>query len=82
MPTVLRANGFQIRVYPPPREHGPPHVHIVKGDGSVIIELATTDREPRIRSVVSMRDTDIIAALRLVETHRDFLWVQWRTYHG
>ena len=36
-PTVLRGRGFDVRVYPPPREHGPAHVHVVKDDAEVVI---------------------------------------------
>lgn len=44
VPTVLRVDGFRVVIYLPPREHDPPHVHVWKGDGEVVIK--TPDRAP------------------------------------
>jgi hypothetical protein len=30
MPTVLHVGGFQVRIFLPPREHGPARVHVRK----------------------------------------------------
>ena len=39
MTTVLRAHGFRVAIYPPPREHGPPLVHVFHAEGVSIVLL-------------------------------------------
>ncbi len=82
MPTVLRHAGFRVCILLPPREHGPPHVHVYRGGGVVTIALATTSRALGVLDVVGLRDPDVIAAVRLVQQHADFLLDQWQRYHG
>lgn len=82
MPTVLRQDGFRIIIYTPSREHGPPHVHVWKAGGEVIIELARPGRSQVIRAVAGVRPSDIAKAFRIVEDNSDFLHRNWRTYHG
>lgn len=82
MPTVLRAGGFRIVIYLPPREHEPPHVHVWNADGEVVIELAVGEKPQAIRSAAGMRAADITAAFWLVEEHTDYLLKCWRRYHG
>lgn len=69
MPTVLRIAGFRVVIFLPPREHAPPHVHVRKTGGEVVIELASGGRRQTIRSIAAMRTTDVIRAFRIVENH-------------
>jgi hypothetical protein len=39
MPTVLRKDGFAVRIYF--NDHLPPHVHVFKGGGQVRISLGS-----------------------------------------
>ncbi len=82
MPTVLRVDGFRIVIYLPPREHEPPHVHVWKAGGEVVIELATPRRRQTIRSVTHMRTLDVVKAFRIVEEHVEYLLDRWGDYHG
>lgn len=82
LPTVLREGRFRVVIFLPPREHGPPHVHVRTADGEVIMELATVGRNQIIRSVAGMRTADVTAAFWLVEDHSSFLLAQWRSLHG
>ena len=82
MPTVLRAAGFRVVIYLPPREHEPPHVHVWKAGGEVVVELTTAGRPQTIRSVSDMRTVDVIKAFRLVETQTEYLLTCWRQYHA
>ena len=56
MPTVLDANGFQVRVLLPPREHGPPHVHVHKGGAEVVITLPDGEFPLAIRTIQQDED--------------------------
>ena len=39
MPTVLREDGFEVRIYT--FDHPPPHVHVAKAGAIVRIDLST-----------------------------------------
>lgn len=82
MPTVLQVRGFRVRILLPPREHPPPHLHVTKGDGEVVILLPGPQGVVAIRTVHRMRTADVVAAVRLVEAHVAQLEAAWRKYHG
>jgi hypothetical protein len=82
MPTVHAEDGFQIRIYLPPREHAPPHVHVVKAGAEVIINLGEEGSHPEIREVHGMSDRDAVRAYRIVESVQAQLRRRWREYHG
>jgi hypothetical protein len=52
-----------------------------KGDGEVVIELATEERGQTIRGVSRMRSADIAKAFWIVEDHAEYLAYCWRRYH-
>jgi hypothetical protein len=78
MPTVVLADGFHVRVYNPPREHSPAHVHVLKGGGEVLVNLNPI----AVRKNYGMRAADIVAAVQLVEVHQSLLLAEWRKRHG
>jgi len=82
MPTVLTEGGFAIRIYLPPREHEPPHVHVVKGGGEAVIALGNDETPPVLDRVYGMRARDVLRAYRIVEANRTRLLEAWRRYHG
>jgi len=82
MPTVLVVAGFHIRILLPPREHPPPHVHVTRGGAEVVLLLPQGRTGVVVRTVHRMRDADVIAAVRLVESNVELLLHTWRTYHG
>lgn len=82
MPTVLRAGGFHVLIYLPPREHAPPHVHVWNADGEVVIALAIPGARQTVRSVSGMRPSDVTAAFWLVEERAEYLLQRWKEYHG
>lgn len=78
MPTVLRFGAFRFIIYPPPREHGPPHVHVIRAGAEAVITLEPVS----IRGVAGMRDADVVTAVHLVERFRFVLGDRWRGIHG
>jgi hypothetical protein len=44
MPTIIRQDGFRIVIYP--NDHLPTHVHIIKADGEVRIDLGSVTIDP------------------------------------
>lgn len=82
MPTVHSERGFDVRIYLPPREHRPAHVHVVKSGAEVTIDLGTRSTPPSVSRVFGMRDVDVVRAYRIVEKHQAELLAIWREYHG
>lgn len=82
MPVVLRAGGFRVVILLPPREHGPPHVHVWNSDGEAVIDLAAGQKPQRIRDRRGMRESDVAAAFQIVEEQSEYLLERWRELHG
>jgi Domain of unknown function (DUF4160) len=80
MPTVLRQDGYEIRIYI--NDHVPSHVHIVKADVAAIINLGDENTAPEIDENFRMKKGDLKKALRIVEDNQEFLLEQWRQIHG
>lgn len=80
MPTVIREAGFAIRIFS--RDHAPPHAHVFKAGGQVIVLLGDEDTAPSLMRKSPMADDDIIKAVRLVGEHQERLLEAWRIYHA
>jgi hypothetical protein len=82
MTRVFEKDGFRFYIRNPPREHGPPHVHVKKADAEVAITVNPGDGDDLVREVYRMRDADVVKAVRLVEANIDLLPKVWRQIHG
>lgn len=83
MPTVAEEGGFRTRVFGPPREHPPIHVHVEHGtDGLAIIRLRTQAKPQEVWAVYGMKERDVIAAYHLVEKYDSAIRTVWRSMHG
>jgi hypothetical protein len=83
MPTILRADGFTVKIHGPPREHGPPHVHVERGGAELaVIRLPWRGRGQRLWRVHGMSDAHVVRAFRLVERHEGLLLRAWERIHG
>ena len=77
MPTVIREEGFEVRIYT--FDHPPPHVHVAKAGAIVRIDLATHE----VTEIVGdISDRDVKRAERLVARHAKRLKEEWATIHG
>ena len=77
MPTVLREEGFEVRIYT--LDHPPPHVHVAKAGAIVRIDLATR----AVTEIVgTISDRDVKRAERLVALHGRHLMEEWTRIHG
>lgn len=92
MPTIVAEGGLRVLILNPPREHGPAHVHVLKGrnggDGEVLVNLGQPD-EPggpwqliSLREVRGMTPNDVVRAVRLVEARLELLRQRWEEIHG
>ena len=82
MPTVLVQEGFRVRIYLPPREHAPAHVHVVRAGAEIVIELGDSNSAPSVLEIYGMRPRDPVHAYRIVEANQVSLLRAWRQYHG
>jgi DNA-binding GntR family transcriptional regulator len=77
VPTVIREDGFEVRIYT--FDHPPPHVHVAKAGAIVRIDLATHD----VTEIVgAISDRDVKRAERLVARHAKQLKQEWAKIHG
>jgi len=77
VPTVIREEGFEVRIYT--LDHPPPHVHVAKAGAIVRIDLATHE----VTEIVGdISDRDVKRAERLVARHAKQLKEEWATIHG
>ena len=84
MPTVVRLGSLVVKVYGPPREHPPPHVHIEVGrTGVVVLRLPLGDKPLEVWRVHGeVGERDVIAAVQLVEAHEPAIRVAWERIHA
>ncbi|MBW4681743.1 MAG: DUF4160 domain-containing protein [Microcoleus vaginatus WJT46-NPBG5] len=79
MPTVLKKDGFSIRIYP--NDHLPSHVHVCKAEGEAKIHLGSETEHPSLVKIWKMSDQDTVRALKLVSEHQVELLEKWRDIH-
>lgn len=80
MPTVLRKDGFAVRIYF--NDHLPPHVHVFKGGGQARISLGSEIERPQLVQIEGMSDKDAAKALEIVIEHQLELLQRWEEIHG
>ncbi len=76
MPTVLRAAGLRIVIYP--NDHPPAHVHVLGPGWVVVVDLVSLT----LREAIGCTEADARRVLRLVADHRPTLRDAWRRFHG
>jgi hypothetical protein len=80
MATVLRKNGFIVRIWS--NDHLPRHVHIFKGGGTCTINLEGENGLPELREFYKMNRKEIAKALQLVMEHQEELIGKWDEIWG
>ena len=77
MPTIIREDGYEIRIYT--LDHPPPHVHVAKAGAVLKIDLATCHV---IEIVGAISDREVRRAELLVTKHVQLLKDEWTKIHG
>lgn len=80
MPTVHRERGFRIVIWP--NDHPPPHVHVFKEAGEVILLIPSEREVPEIRGARRMQAADIAEAMQMVREHAQTIRQKWDEIHG
>ena len=55
-------------------DHEPMHVHIFRGEGEVVINIATVE----VREVRGLKAREVRVAQEIVAAHQEFLISQWQ----
>jgi hypothetical protein len=77
VPTLIREDGFEVRIYT--LDHPPPHVHVARAGAVVKIDLST---HHAVEIVGSISDRDVKRAEQLVARNAQFLKQEWERIHG
>jgi Domain of unknown function (DUF4160) len=81
MPTIIKQDGFRILIYP--NDHTPAHVHVIKADGEVRIDLGNEKIAPSLMSVRGkISDKEVMRALSLVTEYQIELLAKWEEIHN
>lgn len=81
MPTILKIDGYSIRVYT--HDHRPAHVHVVGVDGAVVFHLNCPGGPIEVReSSQSLPDLKIRKLARAVSLQIQRLCDEWRKLHA
>jgi Domain of unknown function (DUF4160) len=80
MPTLLRKDGFDIRMYFD--DHDPPHVHVFKAGGQAKVALGSLEVAPSLMLVQRMSVKDAKQAMAIVAEDQMQLLEKWEEYHG
>ncbi len=65
------------------KDHRPAHVHCVRGDAVVIVNLPDQGIAATIREFSPhVKHDDLSDAVRIVNQNTQKLWKAWRFYHG
>ncbi len=80
MPTVLKRDAFEIRIYTD--DHAPAHVHVWRAGEELIVDLGGENTAPTIRENNDMKAKNERRGFILVVTNQTFLLAEWKQIHG
>jgi hypothetical protein len=76
MPTVHEEAGCKFVIYT--NDHAPAHVHVLVGEGRVVIRL----KDNFVRETVNVKASELSKVKRLTAANRDKLYAEWVKIHG
>lgn len=81
MPTIVRKDGYRVVIYP--NDHDPSHVHVLKGDSEVRVNLGDENIKPSLITIRgSISDKEVVRGLDLVIANQEICLAKWREIHG
>ena len=76
MPTVLRKNGFSVRIYT--QDHAPMHIHIRHQNSEAVVPLGDEIEGVFIRENRGLNAVQLRRAIDIMRMHREHLIGEWR----
>jgi hypothetical protein len=80
MPTVLRAGGFRIVVYP--NDHRPAHVHVIGMGHEVVFELNCRNGPVELRENYGFSGRELTRIAGMLDGNLATLCNAWESIHG
>jgi hypothetical protein len=80
VPTILRFRGFRIMIYT--EDHGPAHVHAVKGNKYAVFLLRCPSGPITLRENAGLRKRETAALRRFLSDNLGLLCAAWEKIHG
>ena len=77
---VLETDNWLIKVYAPPREHAPPHVHVIDRNSRAEVKISLVDLSILGRTRLSQRSMKQI--VKYVWQNHSYLVECWEKLHG
>ena len=77
---VLETSQWLIKVYAPPREHAPPHVHVIEKGSKAEVKISLVDLSMMGRTRMSQRSVKKI--MLYVWQNHSYLLECWEKLHG
>ena len=75
MPTVIREDGYTIRIYL--NDHIPAHVHVVNAEKEARVSLEPIE----IMNNIDFTSKELRKIIEIIESHHEELLEAWDTYH-
>jgi len=78
--TVIENNKWKIKVYAPPKEYGPAHVHVIAKGEHAEVKISLDSLEMIGSTEFSKRAVKEI--ITYIHENYEFLWKCWEALHG
>ena len=75
MPTVIREDGYTIRIYL--NDHIPAHVHVMNAEKEARVSLEPIE----VMNNIDFTSKELRKIIEIIESHHDELLKAWDTYH-
>lgn len=78
--TVIENEKWKVKVFAPPKEHGPPHVHVLAKGERAEVRISLHNLEMIGTTRFSKRTVKLI--IKFIYENYDYLWKCWENLHG
>lgn len=78
--TVIENEKWKIKVYAPPREHGPAHVHVIAKGEKAEVKISLIDLE--IIGTTNFTKKTVKGIIKYIYDNYDYLIKCWEELHG
>ncbi len=77
--TVIENEKWKIKIYAPPKEHGPAHVHVIAKGEKAEVKICLESLQMIGRTNFSKKSVKLI--IKYIHKHYHFLWKCWEELH-
>jgi hypothetical protein len=78
--TVIENEKWKIKIFAPPKEHGPAHVHVIAKGEKAEVKISLVTLEMIGSTQFSVRSVKGI--IKYIHENYEYLWKCWEALHG